>query len=225
MTKNSNVLVIIPAYNEEKNLPRLFDELKLYPYDILVINDCSSDTTEEILQNSHINHLNLSLNVGLAGVTQMGFKYADENAYDVAVVIDGDGQHSPKYISALISEIDNGYDYVIGSRFVSEKKPYTLRMVGSRILCFFIKVKTRKTIHDPTSGMRALSKKLIHDFAENMNFIAEPDAVTYILKKDYKVKEVQVQMMERREGVSYFHNPMKSIKYMYDTIISILFLQ
>lgn len=221
MEKNET-LVVIPAFNEEKNIPKLLEELKEYDFDVLVINDCSTDNTEGVLKN--VNHLNLSLNVGLAGVTQMGFKYAYDNDYDSVVVIDGDGQHNPKYISYLVDELDNGYDYVIGSRFVTEKKPITVRMIGSRILTFVIHIKTNKKINDPTSGMRALGKEVIKDFSENMNFIAEPDAVAYLLKRKYKVKEVQVMMRDREEGVSYFHNPLKSIRFMYDTIISILFL-
>ena len=204
-TRDKKILVVIPAFNEEKNIPGVLQELKQYDFDVLVINDCSTDHTED-------------------GVTQMGFKYAYENNYESAVVIDGDGQHDPEFISSLVEELDNGYDYIIGSRFVSEKKPFTMRMIGSRILSFCIYLKTGKKINDPTSGMRVLGKRVLKEFSENMNFIAEPDAVTYILKRDYKVKEVQVKMKDRTEGISYFHNPLKSVKYMYDTIISIIFL-
>ena len=221
-TRDKKILVVIPAFNEEKNLPGVLQELKQYDFDVLVINDCSTDHTEDVLKD--VNHLQLPVNVGLAGVTQMGFKYAYENNYESAVVIDGDGQHDPEFISSLVEELDNGYDYIIGSRFVSEKKPFTMRMIGSRILSFCIYLKTGKKINDSTSGMRVLGKRVLKEFSENMNFIAEPDAVTYILKRDYKVKEVQVKMKDRTEGISYFHNPLKSIKYMYDTIISIIFL-
>ena len=221
-TRDKKILVVIPAFNEEKNLPGVLQELNQYDFDVLVINDCSTDHTEDVLKD--VNHLQLPVNVGLAGVTQMGFKYAYENNYESAVVIDGDGQHDPEFISSLVEELDNGYDYIIGSRFVSEKKPFTMRMVGSRILSFCIYLKTGKKINDSTSGMRVLGKRVLKEFSENMNFIAEPDAVTYILKRDYKVKEVQVKMKDRTEGISYFHNPLKSVKYMYDTIISIIFL-
>ena len=221
-TRDKKILVVIPAFNEEKNLPGVLQELNQYDFDVLVINDCSTDHTEDVLKD--VNHLQLPVNVGLAGVTQMGFKYAYENNYESAVVIDGDGQHNPEFISSLVEELGNGYDYIIGSRFVSEKKPFTMRMVGSRILSFCIYLKTGKKINDSTSGMRVLGKRVLKEFSENMNFIAEPDAVTYILKRDYKVKEVQVKMKDRTEGVSYFHNPLKSVKYMYDTIISIVFL-
>ena len=80
-------------------------------------------------------------------------------------------------------------------------------------------------ISDLTSGMRALGKKVINDFADNMNYYAEPDALCHILKKKYRVKEVQVDMLERQGGVSYFVNPLKSIKYMLAEILSIIFVQ
>ena len=119
----------------------------------------------------------------------------------------------------------NGNDYVIGSRFVDKRKKLSMRMIGSSILTFLIKVKTGKTIKDPTSGMRALSKKVIDEFADSMNYYAEPDAVTHLIKKGYKVKEVKVEMMDRQNGESYFISPFKSIKFMVSEVISILLVQ
>ena len=99
-----------------------------------------------------------------------------------------------------------------------------MRMIGSRLLCLAIKLKTGKNVTDPTSGMRALGKRVLKDFASNMNFIAEPDALTYIIKKGYKYKEVQVEMEDRTVGTSYFHNPFKTISFMFDVLMSIIFL-
>lgn len=218
-------LVIIPAYNEQDSIVNLVKEIISYGYDYLVINDCSIDNTEKLLKENNINHLNLPINLGIAGVTQIGFKYANDNNYDCVINIDGDGQHQPKYIKDLINEIENGSDYVVGSRFVSKEKPFSLRMLGSRIICELIKIKTRKRVSDPTSGMRALGKKIIDEFSESMNFYAEPDALCYILHKGYNVKEVQVEMKDRETGTSYFHNPFKSIYYMIAVILSIIFIQ
>ena len=100
-TRDKKILVVIPAFNEEKNLPGVLQKLKQYDFDVLVINDCSTDHTEDVLKD--VNHLQLPINVGLAGVTQMGFKYAYESNYESAVVIDGDGQHDPEFISSLVS--------------------------------------------------------------------------------------------------------------------------
>lgn len=218
-------LVIIPAYNEEETILDVVKEVDKYGHDSLVINDCSKDDTEKILNENGINHLCLPVNLGIAGVTQVGFKYAKDNNYDAVVCIDGDGQHLPIYLDTLISEIKSGSDYVVGSRFVNVKKPVTLRMLGSRIICFFIKIKTGRKVSDPTSGMRALGKKAIDEFSKSMNFYAEPDAMCYLLHKQYKVKEVQVKMQERQGGESYFHNPLKSVYYMLAVLLSIIFIQ
>lgn len=218
-------LVIIPAYNESKNIDNLIKEIVSFGYDYLIINDKSTDNTKEIAEKNKYNMLDLSVNVGLAGVTQIGFKYASDNNYDCVVSIDGDGQHPPVYISSLIGEISNGYDYVIGSRFIDQNKNHSMRMLGSRIICLLIKIKTGKTVTDPTSGMRVLGKKVLDDFSKSMNYNAEPDALCHCIKQKYKIKEVQVNMKERTEGKSYFNNPLKSIKYMIVEIISILFVQ
>ena len=218
-------LIIIPAFNEQENISLLVEDIKSYGYDYLIINDNSTDSTAKILKENNYNHLDLSVNVGIAGVTRIGFKYAYENDYDCVVCIDGDGQHQPKYVHDLIKEIENGNDYVVGSRFVEKKKPLSMRMLGSRIICFIIKLKTGVTTTDPTSGMRALGKKVIKDFSNGMNFYAEPDALSYTIHHGYKVKEIQVEMKEREGGVSYFRNPLNSIKFMIGVILSILFVQ
>lgn len=218
-------LVIIPAYNEQDSIVNLIKDVTKYGYDYLVINDCSTDDTKYLLDSNKINHLDLPINLGIAGVTQVGFKYASDNDYDCVINIDGDGQHLPEYMSLLIKEIENGHDYVVGSRFVSEKKPFTARMLGSRLICLAIFLKTGKKVSDPTSGMRALGKNVIKDFAKSMNYYAEPDALCHILHSGLKVKEVQVTMKERETGVSYFHSPFKSIYYMLSVLLSILLVQ
>jgi len=218
-------LTIIPAYNEEDNIGKLIDSVKKYDIDYLDINDCSTDGTGKILDENDINHLDLPINLGIAGVTRVGFCYAYDNDYDCVVCIDGDGQHLPEYMYDLIDEIKNGYDYVVGSRFVNEKKPWSFRMLGSRILCLLILLKTRKKVYDPTSGMRALGRSVIEEFYHSMNFYAEPDALCYLLNKGYKVKEIQVKMKDRDAGESYFSNPFKSVYYMLCEILSIVFIQ
>lgn len=222
---NVKILVIIPAFNEESNIEKLVEKVKLLDYDYLVINDCSTDNTPRLLDENKLNHLDLDNNIGLAGVTQIGFKYAVNHGYGGAIVIDGDGQHPPVYIKSLLDKVSEGYDYVVGSRFVDKSKPYTMRMIGSRILSFMIKLKTGVRVSDPTSGMRAMGGEVLKDFANNMNFIAEPDALCHVLKRKYKYTEVQVDMEERVGGVSYFVNPFRSIRFMFNVIISILLFQ
>ena len=218
-------LIVIPAFNEQASIADLVREITGYGYDYLVINDCSTDHTPAILDDGHFNHLDLPVNLGLAGVTRAGFMYAADQGYDCVLCIDGDGQHPPVFMSDLIREIENGCDYVVGSRYVTEKKPWSLRMFGSRILCLLIFLKTRKKVSDPTSGMRALGRKVIERFSKSMNFYAEPDAMCYLLHHGYNVKEIQVEMKEREAGVSYFANPIKSVYFMLCEILSILFIQ
>ena len=218
-------LIIIPAFNEQDSIAKLAKEVKSYGYDYLIINDCSTDNTAKILDESHFDHLDLPVNLGLAGVTRAGFMYAHDHNYDCVLCIDGDGQHPPVFMPSLIKEIENGHDYVVGSRFIEKKKPLTMRMLGSRLLCFLIKAKTGKSVTDPTSGMRALGKKVIERFDESMNFYAEPDAMCYLLNHGYSVKEIQVEMKERETGESYFVNPFKSIYFMLCEILSIIFIQ
>ncbi len=218
-------LVIVPAYNEENNIVSVVEKIKALKYDYVVINDCSIDRTKEVVAEHDINCINLQKNIGISGVTVKGFEYARKHGYDCVVCVDGDGQHQPMYVPDLEKAIEKGNDYAIGSRYVTEKKPYNPRMIGSRVLVFLIRLKTGRTINDPTSGMRAVGDTVIDEFLERTHFHAEPDGVCYLLRKGYKVKEVQVKMLERNDGRSYFIKPWNAIKFMFINITSILFMR
>lgn len=220
------VLIIIPAYNEAQNIEKTVrDVTKNTDYDYIVINDCSKDNTKEVCERNNFNMLSLPINYGLTSGIQLGMKYAYKNNYDVAIQFDGDGQHQAKYLKDLVKEIEkNNADIVIGSRFATEKKPLTARMLGSRIITLFIKLTTGKTIKDTTSGMRAYNKKAIWEFIRNTSLTPEPDTLVYMIKKGLNVKEVQVEMKEREFGTSYL-TPIKSMKYMTNMIFSIVFIR
>lgn len=220
------VLIIIPAYNEALNIEKTVKDVTTHTnYDYIVINDCSKDNTKQICEKNNFNMLSLPINYGLTSGIQLGMKYAYKNNYDVAIQFDGDGQHQAKYLKALVKEIkENDSNVVIGSRFVTEKKPFTARMLGSRVISFFIKLTTGKTIKDTTSGMRAYDKKAIWEFIRNTSLTPEPDTLVYMLKKGLKVKEIQVQMKDREFGESYL-TPIKSMKYMINMISSIIFIR
>lgn len=219
------VLVIIPAYNEEENILNVVNKLVAANTgcDYIVINDCSKDSTAKILDDNHLNHIDLPVNLGLTGGVQTGYKYAYYNGYDAAIQFDGDGQHLPEYIPAMVKEIENGSDIVIGSRFVDEKKHFSMRMLGSRIITMMIKLTTGKTVYDPTSGMRIINRELIKDYAFEMNRKPEPDTLAYQIKKGYKVKEIQVKMEDRVAGTSIYAGFGNSIKYMLKVVVTILF--
>lgn len=218
-------LIIIPAYNEEGNIERVVNHLiENYPqFDYVVVNDGSKDSTAEICIKNNYNLLNQPINLGLAGAFQTGMKYAYEKGYDAAIQFDGDGQHRPEYIEEMAVRIENGFDIVIGSRFVTENKESTLRMFGSNIIESLIKLVTGKTIKDPTSGMRMFNKKMIKILAGNLNMGPEPDTLTYLMKCGAKVKEIQVTMDERIAGESYL-NLSRSAKYMLTMCSSILLI-
>lgn len=219
-------LVVIPAYNEALNIEKTVSDIEnnAPEVDYVVINDGSKDNTLEVIRNNHYNHIDGFCNLGLFGAVQTGFKLALEENYDVVIQFDGDGQHSARYISTMVNEIENGSDIVIGSRFVTEKKPFTARMLGSRLISFAIKVITGKMITDPTSGFRAYNKACIKDYATDMNNPPEPDTLVYMYRKKRKIKEVQVQMQDREFGESYL-NLGNTIKYMSRMLISIFLIQ
>lgn len=219
-------LVIIPAYNESRNIVKTIEDLKSYQPDIdyIIVNDGSTDHTIEILENHHFHYINSLQNLGLFGAVETGFKWALLNHYQAAIQFDGDGQHSAKYINELIKGIEEGYDIVIGSRYQTKKKPWNGRMIGSRLISIAIKLVTNKTIHDPTSGFRAYNESCIKLYAQECNNPPEPDTLVYMLNNGKHIKEVQVDMHEREYGKSYL-NSMNAFKYMCRMIISILFIQ
>ena len=220
------VLVVIPAYNEALNIEKTVQDIQLNAPDVdyVVVNDGSKDNTLDVIQKNHFNHIDGFCNLGLFGAVQTGFKLAMKEDYDVVIQFDGDGQHSAKYIDAMVKEIENGNDIVIGSRFVSEKKPFTARMIGSRLIASAIRIVTGKKVMDPTSGFRAYGKACIKDYALDMNNPPEPDTLVYMYRKNRKIKEIQVQMSEREFGESYL-NLVNTIKYMSRMMVSIFLIQ
>lgn len=218
---------MIPAYNEELNIERVVNNLiENYPqYDYVVINDGSKDDTAKICREKGFHLIDLPINLGLSGAVQAGMRYAWQNGYDAAIQIDGDGQHRPEFIEKLAEELDkDNAQIVIGSRFVTQKKPHSLRMLGSNVISAFIKLSTGFRLNDPTSGMRMFNRDIIKEFALNINYGPEPDTISYLIKKGVRVKEVQVQMDERVAGESYL-NITRSMKYMVLMSFSILFIQ
>lgn len=220
------VLIIVPAYNEQDNIEKVITILKkkCSQYDYLIINDGSKDKTERICINNGYHFVSHPVNLGLAAAIQTGMLYAYHNGYDAAIQFDGDGQHDPDYISRMAEEIEKGNNIVIGSRFVTEKKPHSLRMLGSNLIQFAIKLTTGKTIKDTTSGMRMFDKAMIKKLAFAVDLGPEPDTVALLVRKGAKVSEIQVEMHDRIAGESYL-NFANSINYMLRMFVSILILQ
>ena len=225
MERLMKILVIIPAYNEADNIEYVVNNLILnYPqYDYLVVNDGSTDNTEEICQNNHYNYVTLPTNLGIGGGMQTGYLFAKYHEYDIAVQIDGDGQHNPEYIKLGIDEILNGADMVIGSRFIEKEgfQSSIFRRIGINLLSFIIKLLCKKKIYDVTSGFRICNKKMIeffsHTYAQDY---PEPEAIMSALLNGYKVKEIPVIMNGRIQGESSISS-FKSIYYMIKVSISL----
>ena len=221
------ILIIIPAYNESANIERVVNNLKINfsQYDYVIINDGSKDNTAEICRKNGYNFVDLPVNLGLAGAFQTGMKYAWRHGYDAAIQFDGDGQHRPEYIASMIKEMEtSGCDIVIGSRFVTERKPFTARMLGSRLISALILLTTFRHIKDPTSGMRLYGKTVLNEYANQINYGPEPDTLAYLLNRKCKVREIQVKIDERIAGTSYL-SLLNSIRYMIKMCISIVFVQ
>lgn len=221
------MLIIIPAYNEEKNIKIVVDNLiNNYPqFDYVIINDCSDDSTKEILENNNYNYISLPVNLGIGGGIQTGYKYALENEYDIAIQMDGDGQHDPKFINKLIQPIEEKRaDIVIGSRFVKRDgfQSTKLRRIGINILSILIRIVTRENIKDVTSGYRAVNRKFIEIYAnEYAQDYPEPEAIVNAVMNHAKILECPVVMFERLGGKSSI-SYLKSIYYMIKVSISII---
>ena len=222
-----NLLVIIPAYNEAQNIIHTVSSLqKACPgLDYIVINDGSSDETAKLCRQNKYPLLNLPVNLGLAGAFQAGIRYASLKGYDAALQFDGDGQHDAAGIPLLLAEMEkSNADIIIGSRFLTEAKPFSARMMGSRMLTKAILFTTGKYLTDPTSGMRLYNRRVIMRIAENINYGPEPDTLAYLIRSGFMVSEVQVTMHERLAGKSYLTLG-RSIGYMPNMVVSIFVLQ
>lgn len=221
-----DILLVIPSYNEEKNIEAVVDELiQDFPgLDYIVVNDGSTDNTAAICRKKGYHLLDLPVNLGLAGCFQAGMKYAYEKGYQYAIQFDGDGQHRPEYIQKMREKMDEGYDIVIGSRFIDASKDFSMRMIGSRMIAAAIRMTTGIRVSDPTSGMRMFNRQMIQAFALRLNYGPEPDTVSFLIKQGAKVAEVPVKIAERLAGESYL-KPVVAAKYMMRMLISILLIQ
>lgn len=223
------ILLIVPAYNEEKNILNTCNVIKNFSSDLdyVVINDGSKDNTLKILQENNLNHINLIDNLGIGGAVQTGYKYAYDNGYDIAIQFDGDGQHDINYVPTICNDIVFGNaDMVIGSRYLDKNsstfKSTFMRRLGSKIISLFIRITCFKKISDSTSGFRAVNRKIIEEFKKDYpTDYPEPQSTVALLKKGYKVKEVPVSMNERQGGKSSIRF-LKTIDYMLKVCLAIV---
>lgn len=223
----SKVLLIIPAYNEEESLRSLIEEIKtVCPYvDYLVVNDCSSDDTERLLEELGANYISLPCNMGIGGAVQSGYRYAAQNGYDIAIQIDGDGQHDVRFVKDMVKLIeDKQADVVIGSRFIDKEgfQSSQARRIGIRILSMLIRLMCGAKVKDVTSGFRAVNRRFIELFAENYpDDYPEPEVIVTARLYGAVIKELPVVMRERTTGKSSI-NLKRSIYYMIKVSLAII---
>lgn len=223
-------LVIVPAYNEEKSIKDVVENIyeKNSNCDVLVVNDGSKDATLEKALETRAKVLDLPCNLGIGGAVQTGYIYAYKNDYDIAIQIDGDGQHKPEYINEMIKILDEeDYDMVIGSRFCykTQYNQTFFRMLGIRITSEIIKMLTGFRIYDTTSGYRAVNKPIIEIFARKYPYdYPEPDTNMQLIIKGKKIKEIPVKMERRTSGISSI-SKLKGISYMLKVSLSLFLLK
>jgi len=220
-------LIIIPAYNESESIERTVRDIQEHAkdFDYIVINDCSTDRTLEICREQGIPVISLPINMGIGGAVQTGYLYAYRNGYDMAVQVDGDGQHDPAFLTQMADYLEkHQLDMVIGSRFIEKEgfQSSVIRRVGIRYFSGLIRILTGQTITDPTSGLRMVGRDVIKLFSERYpNDYPEPESVTAILRRGKRVEEIPVVMRERSGGISSI-SMQKSIYYMVKVSLAIL---
>lgn len=227
----SRVLFVIPAYNEEGNIKKVLDEIKrdVSYADIIVINDCSSDNTKDVVRDNGVPCIDGIFNLKYAWALQTGLKYAYQNNYDYVIQFDADGQHIAKEAIKLLEEIKKGnVDIVIGSRFLVDMgypSPF-FRRLGTKIFEILIKIFCKVKIADSLSGFQCLNKRVIERYAKMGGYPEFPDAnlVIEMLMDGYKIKEVPVKMRLREDGISMHGGIIKPIKYMINMIYTISFI-
>jgi glycosyltransferase involved in cell wall biosynthesis len=200
-------LVIVPAFNERQSVGKLARRLHraLPTFDILVIDDGSTDDTlKQVPPETAV--VSLPFNLGIGGAMQTGYRYAAIHGYDVAVQVDGDGQHRPGEVHRLVHHlVSTNSDLVVGSRFLGDgkyKQSFT-RLLGIRILDALIKSFCGLNITDCTSGFRVANQRVIRAFAHwYPDDYPEPEVILLLHRAGFKISEVGVRMRQRRAGMT-----------------------
>lgn len=220
-------LAIIPAYNEMGNIEKTVNDIREHAtdFDYIVIDDCSTDDTGKICEKLGVPVISLPTNLGIGGGVQTGYLYAVKHGYDIAVQFDGDGQHNASYLDEMAEYLKkNDLDMLIGSRYIEHQgfQSSFARRMGIRYFTFLIWILTGKRITDPTSGMRMVNKRTMELLARKYpRAFPEPESLTMILKRGYRVEEIPVIMNERETGKSSISKG-KSIQYMFQVTAAVI---
>jgi glycosyltransferase involved in cell wall biosynthesis len=219
-------IAIVPALNEERSIGRLIDELRVLDpaMEVVVVSDGSTDRTAEVAADRGAHVLRLPFNVGIGGAVQTGFRFALENGYDFAVRLDGDGQHDPAELAAVLRPVVLGEaDIAIGSRFLGEGgyRSSAARRIGIRVLARVVSRISGCTLTDTTSGFQALDRRAIALYAAELpHDYPEVEGLVMALRRGLRVTEVPVTMREREHGSSSI-GTLASVYYMVKVLLAI----
>ena len=219
-------VAIVPAFNEEGNIGRVIDELRTFDpgLDIVVVSDGSSDRTAAVAAEHGAHVISLPFNLGIGGAVQTGFRYAWEGCYDLAVRVDGDGQHDPAQLGGVVGPVLAGEaDIVVGSRFTGDSayRSSAPRRVGIRVLAWVVSAIARQRVTDTTSGFQALNRKAIRLFAADLpHDYPEVEGIVMVIRHHLRLREVPVSMRAREHGRSSI-GALGSVYYMAKVLLAL----
>jgi glycosyltransferase involved in cell wall biosynthesis len=219
-------IAIVPALNEEETVGRVIDEIRAFDtgFDIVVVDDGSTDRTAGVAADRDAHVLRLPFNLGIGGAMQTGFRFAFEQGYDIAVQIDGDGQHDPSQLPKILGPVLAGEaDLCVGSRFTGDGayRSSFVRRVGIKIFAGVVSAVVRQKVTDTTSGFRAVNRKGIALFASDYpHDYPEVEATVMCVKHKLRLTEVPVTMRERGGGASSI-TAIRSVYYMTKVLLAI----
>lgn len=226
-TNYSDTAVLIPVFNEEKNINNVITDIRQVLPDIriVVIDDGSTDRSVEIASQAGTVVLSHLFNLGYGAALQTGYKYAIKKGYEKIVQLDADGQHDPAYIPALLHAINsNEVDVILGSRFLDEEAyniPF-IRKIGMKLFSMLATAIMRQPITDSTSGYQAINRDVLHFFADSRYPVDYPDADTLIMLKrsGFRIMEIPVKMYgSARKSM---HSGIKPVYYIFKMFLSII---
>jgi glycosyltransferase involved in cell wall biosynthesis len=219
-------LAIVPAYNEEHSIGTVLEEIRAADVDlhVVVVNDASEDGTAAIAARGGAAVLNLPFNVGIGGAMQAGYQYALEHGFELAIQVDGDGQHDPREIGRVLEPIlDGRADLVVGTRFVEGGgyRGTPLRRVGIRIFAAIVSLMVGQRVSDTTSGFRGVNRKALRLFAAQYpHDYPEVESIVLLSRHGLRLLEVPVQMRVRETGNSSI-TALRSVYYMIKVLLAL----
>lgn len=224
---NNKTLVIVPAFNEEKNIARIVREIRgnIPEAGVVVVDDGSSDSTKENAHKSGAVVISLPFNMGYGTAVQTGYKYAKSEKHEYILQLDADGQHEPLFLKDILSELrKDSADVIIGSRFLHQAsyRPRLLRLIGMKLFSALTSLLLGQKISDPTSGFLGFKGEVLGFLVSDFFPFDYPDADTIIMmrKAGFRIKEIPVVM--RAGNRKSMHSGIRPLYYVFKMLLSIL---